>query len=267
MMCWIQSCRKFMKRISKARVDAYAAQSAFYIIMAFIPFVMLLLTLIQYTAITEQDVMELLMMIFPASFQDYLRGLVEEIYVKSTALISGTAVAAVWACSRGVLAITNGLNSVNGIEETRNYLFRRMRSGLYVIFLLLALVMALVLFVFGNSVHDFIMDRITILRRFSGLVIGVKTALTLLSLTLILAAMYTFLPNKKQRFSSQLPGAAVAAVSWSLFSYAISIYLEWREAFPTIYGSLTTVVMIMLWLYFCMWLLFFGAILNVWLQE
>ena len=86
----IQEIRKFTKRLSKARVDAYAAQSTFYLIIGFIPFIMLLLTLIQYTTITEQDVMEFLMQIFPRSFQEYLLSFVEEIYVKSTALLSGT---------------------------------------------------------------------------------------------------------------------------------------------------------------------------------
>ena len=72
MMRWIQEIRALSKRISKARVDAYAAQSAFYLIMGFIPFIMLLLTLLQYTTVTKTDAMELLMQIFPVSFQGFL---------------------------------------------------------------------------------------------------------------------------------------------------------------------------------------------------
>ena len=167
----IQEIRKFAKRVSRARVDAYAAQSAFYVIMGFIPFIMLLLTLIQYTAVTKEDVMEILLRVFPGSFQDFLMGIVSEIYVKSTTLISVSAVAAIWACSRGVLSLTNGLNSVNGIEETRNYLYRRIRSGVYVVILLLALVIAMVLFVFGNMLHDMLLENVRFLQKFSGLLI------------------------------------------------------------------------------------------------
>lgn len=99
--------------------------SRLYLIMGFIPFIMLLLTLLQYTTVTKTDAMELLMQIFPVSFQRFLEDIVSEIYVKSTTVMSLSVIAAVWACGRGVLAITNGLNSVNGLEETRNYLFRR----------------------------------------------------------------------------------------------------------------------------------------------
>lgn len=267
MIRWIQEIRALSKRISKARVDAYAAQSAFYLIMGFIPFVMLLLTLLQYTTVTKSDVMELLMQIFPVSFQGLLEDIVSEIYVKSTTVISISVIAAVWACGRGVLAITNGLNSVNGLEETRNYIFRRIRSGFYVVVLVLSIVLSLVLFVFGNAVHDALIDRLAFLRKFSGMLIWVRTAGTVIALSLLMAAMYTFLPNQPRKFRSQLPGAAVTALSWSLFSYAFSIYLELRPDSMSIYGSLTTVVMLMLWLYFCMWLIFFGAMLNVVIEE
>ena len=82
--------------------------------------------------------------------------------------MSLSVIAAVWACGRGVLAITNGLNSVNGLEETRNYLFRRIRSGFYVVILVLSIVLALVLFVFGNAVHDVLIDRLTSCESFRG---------------------------------------------------------------------------------------------------
>lgn len=101
MMRWIQEIRALSKRISKARVDAYAAQSAFYLIMGFIPFIMLLLTLLQYTTVTKTDAMELLMQIFPVSFQGFLEDIVSEIYVKSTTVMSISVIAAVWACGEG----------------------------------------------------------------------------------------------------------------------------------------------------------------------
>ena len=62
LVCWLL---RFMDKSSEDRVDAYSAQSAFFIIMGFIPFVMLLLILLQYTPMTKEDVMTLLKVIFP----------------------------------------------------------------------------------------------------------------------------------------------------------------------------------------------------------
>jgi membrane protein len=76
------------------------------------------------------------------------------------------------------------------------------------------------------------------------------------------------LPNGRQPFFAQLPGAMAAALSWSVFSYGFSIYLTYApQGMSAIYGSLTTAVIIMLWLYFCMWLLFLGAEINDYLQR
>ena len=79
--------------------------------------------------------------------------------------------------------------------------------------------------------------------------------------------MYTMLPNKRRDFRKQIPGAAATSISWSLFSYGFSIYLTYAHGMSADYGSLTTVVIVMLWLYFCMWLLFLGAEINEYLNN
>jgi len=254
--------RMFMTKMKRNRVDAYAAQSAFFIIMGFIPFVMLLLTLLQYTPLTPEDMMEMLMGAVPESLKGMVADTVHSVFNTSTALLSGTAIAAIWACGRAVLAITKGLNSIYGIEETRNYVLMRMRSSFYILVMLVALVLTLGLLVFGNQIHGILIRRVPIFRNVSDLIISVRTVGTLVMLTLLFAAMYTMLPNGHRHFFTQIPGAAASAVSWSVFSYGFSIYLTYANGMSAVYGSLTTVVMIMLWLYTCMWLLFLGAEIN-----
>lgn len=67
------------------------------------------------------------------------------------------------------------------------------------------------------------------------------------------------LPNRKATIKSQLPGAMITAVAWSLFSYFFSIYFEVSSNFTRTYGNLAAVLMVMLWLYVCMNLLLYGA--------
>lgn len=261
---WITA---FLNKMKKDRVDAYSAQSAFYIIMGFIPFVMLMLTMLQYTALTQEDLMNLLMSILPQSFMELVNTVVSSLYTKSTGLISGTVIAAIWACGRSVLAITNGLNSIHGLMETRNYIFMRIRSAIYILALMIAIILSMALLVFGNQFHDFLLAHIPLLERVSGLLISIRTIATIMVLTVIFTAMYIVLPNEKRRFFTQIPGAVFAALSWCVFSYVFSLYLKYSRNMASIYGGLTTVVMVMLWLYFCMWLLFLGAEINCYLEE
>lgn len=261
-------CWKFSRRVSRDRVDAYAAQSAFFIIMGFIPFLMMLLSMLQYTPLTSPQVMEMIMDFMPESFRDYLQGIVSELFTRSTAILSGTAIAAVWAAGRAVLAMTKGLNSVYHIDETRNYFYMRLRSAFYIVFFMIALILAMVLLVFGNKIQEALLSNVPFLQQFSGFIISVRTVVTLVILALLFWGMYVLLPNRRHvQVLSQLPGAIVTAFTWSIFSYGFSIYFEMVGQMSRIYGSLTTVIMIMLWLYFCMWLLFIGAEINVYLED
>lgn len=258
--------RKFVIRMRRDKVDAFAAQSALFIIMGFFPFFMLLLTLIQYTPLTSDMVLNLMMEVLPVSFYDVIVGIVEELFNSSTAILSGTVIAALWATGRSILAITNGLNSVRGVQESRNYLYMRLRCGIYIIFILVAIILATILLLFGNRIQALVLDYVPFLQKFTGLIIGVRAVLSIFILSLVFLTMYCALPNCKVKIVRQIPGAVFTAAAWSIFSYGFSIYFDLAGRFSGIYGSLTTVVMIMLWLYFCMWLLFVGAEVNCYLE-
>lgn len=257
---------RFLKKMKKDRVDAFAAQSALFIILGFFPFLMLLLTLIQYTPLTSDMVMDLMMELLPVSFYDVIAGFVQELFNSSTAILSGTVIAALWAAGRSILAITNGLNSVRGVRESRNYFYMRLRSVIYILFMLVAIILATILLLFGNLIQGTLLGYFPFLKKFTALIIGVRAIVAILMLSLVFLALYCALPNCRIKVLRQVPGAVFAAASWSIYSYGFSIYFNYAGRFSSIYGSLTTVVMIMLWLYFCMWLLFAGAEVNCYLE-
>ncbi len=263
---YIRIFSRFMGKMKKDRIDAFAAQSALFIIMSFFPFAMLVLTLIQYTPISADMVLELMMEALPPSFYDVIVGIVKELFTSSTVLLSGTVIAALWATGRSIIAITNGLNSVRGVQESRNYFYMRLRSGIYILFLVVAILLAVILLLFGNLIQGKILDYIPVLQKFTGMIIGVRAVISILILSLVFLSMYCALPNCRVNIICQIPGAVFAAAAWSICSYGFSIYFDLAGSFSSVYGSLTTVVMIMLWLYFCMWLLFAGAEVNCYLE-
>ena len=85
-------------------------------------------------------------------------------------------------------------------------------------------------------------------------------------LTLFFAVVFTALPNCKLSFKSQLPGAAICSVAWYVFSFGLSVYVDYFNGF-SMYGSLTTIALIMLWLYFCMYIMMMSAEVNVVFNE
>jgi len=74
--------------------------------------------------------------------------------------------------------------------------------------------------------------------------------------------MYMVLPSGQNRFLDALPGALLASSGWLVFSDLYSIYVTNFAHLSNVYGSVYAVALSMLWLYFCMDIVFYGGVLN-----
>lgn len=253
----------FANKCKKDNISAYAAQSAFFIMLSIIPFLMLFISLVQYTPVSEGMILTLVDRTMPDYLAPFLVSVIHEIYTKGVGLISATAIAAIWASAKGIQYLSNGLNAVYDIMETRNYFRLRLRAILYTLVFLVALVMSLVLLVFGNTIQEFLVNYIPIVAKLTKGVIALRSLIMMVVFILFFAILFKMLPNRKATIRSQLPGSVLCAVAWSVFSFGLSIYLDYFNGL-SMYGSLTTIALLMLWLYFCMYILLVcGEINNV----
>ncbi|MEI3210902.1 MAG: YihY/virulence factor BrkB family protein [Lachnospiraceae bacterium] len=132
---------------------------------------------------------------------------------------------------------------------------------LYTILTLILMLVSLIVMVFGNTLVSIIEGQIPQTSYLFDLLMNFRLLFTWCILTLFIALMYTYVPGGKYGFKMQLPGAAVAAVGWSVITFVFSIYVDEFNGFSA-YGSLTTIIVLMLWLYACMYLVMTGAFLN-----
>ena len=173
-----------------------------------------------------------------------------------------TAIIAIWSAAKGVQYMTDGLNSCNDLDETRNWVILRLWAVVYTVIFLIAIIFILVVLVFGNSLKQLATEYLPILTHLAKLISTFRGLIMLAILILFFDVIFTKLPNKKLTFKSQLPGAVICAVAWYVFSFGVSIYVDYFNGF-SMYGSLTTIALIMLWLYFCMYIMMMCAEVNV----
>lgn len=249
--------------IAADHVGAYAAQSAYFFMLCLIPIILLLITMVQYTPVTKADVMTAVIQVFPASVENLITSIVNQVYNQSMGIIPVTIIVALWSAGKGVLAMASGLNCIYSCRETRNYIVLRIRSTVYTLLFIAVIILLLVLSVFGNTLNLFIARHIPLLKRPADWLIETRAVITPTVLVIFSLMLYKFLPNRRGRFRDQLPGAMFAAVGWMVISWVFSIYLDVFRGFSSMYGSLTTIVLIMLWMYFCMYCILLGAEMNV----
>lgn len=259
--------KKQMDRIAGHHVGAYASQSAFFLVLSLIPIILLFMTLIQYTPLTKAELIEAVYEFFPKTIRGTIVVIVNQVYAQSLSIIPVTALVAFWSAGRGVLAITNGLNAIHDEVETRNYIFLRIRAAFYTILIILAMVIALVVLGFGNSISFLVTEYIPGFQKVTDFIIEIRAVASLAIFVIFTALLYKYLPNHKARLKYQLPGALFTSFGWMLASFVFSVYLDIFKGFSTMYGSLTTIVLIMLWLYFCMYILLLGGEINLFVDE
>ena len=268
--------KRLLKKVGKAvgslvndimedSVSAYSAQAAFFIIISAFPMIMLLLTMLRFLPYFSGGVPLIRISFLPDDVNAFVQTMLQEIIDNSSnTVISISAITALWSSSTGIYSIMLGLTAAYSIKETRGYIRMRSLAILYTFVFLIMIIAALGVLVFGNSIYHalinylpFAADHVAIISK------GIRWLLGFGVLVLFFEISYIAVPDRKSTVMEELPGALVSAVGWVGFSYLYAFYIEHFGNYANVYGSLTAVVLLMLWLYFCMFIMLVGAEINV----
>lgn len=258
-----ESLFTYLTNVMKHHVGAYAAQSAYFFMLALIPMLLLLTTMIQLTGLPATVVIEEIITVFPKTVTGLVTSIINQVYRHSSTIIPVTILVALWSAGKGVMALTGGLNLVYSKEETRNYFFVRIRATIYTVLFILVILIMLILSVFGNTLRNFIVLHAPFMEKAINQILELRTTLTPAVTFLFSLLIFKFLPNRKAKLRHDMPGAVFTSLGWFLISYFYSVYLSIFKGFANMYGTLTTIILLMLWMYFCMYCVLLGAELNV----
>ncbi len=252
---------------ARFRVGLYAAHACYFIVLSLFPSLILILGLLRNAGLEVQSLLSVLEGFVPEVLFPAVQKTVRGAYQNTTGtVLSISALGALWSASRGIYGLVIGLNAIYGVKESRGYFYTRAVSAGYMFAFLALLLLTLLLNVFGTAIlQAFPMD--TPFFQFLDDVIGLRFLLLLLLQTGLFTAMYMALPNESVRFTDALPGAVLAAFGWLVFSKLYSFYVEHFSGYAGIYDSVYSVVISMLWLYFCISIVFYGGVLNHFIKK
>ncbi|MBO5797699.1 MAG: YihY/virulence factor BrkB family protein [Clostridia bacterium] len=260
--------RDFARRNQANAVEAYAAQGALFVVISFFPSAILLLALLPHLPFSEAQIADVFVQIIPDAIADFAQSILQELYIApSIPLLSVSAALALWSASKGSVALMRGLYRIYGIHPTRGYVFLRLVASAYVLIFFVLLVLILVFLGFGGVLFDWLAGWIPGLLTSPLLRWGLPFLVSYAVLFLLFWLLYVGIPRRKHHPLREMPGALVAAGGWVGFSSLYSFYLDNIGRVSFYYGSLSLVMFSLLWLYFCMYIFFVGAEINVWLVE
>lgn len=259
---------RLSRSISQLHIGVHAANASYFLILSVFPLLVLLISILRYTPLDIHSLISLLEGVLPAALLPKAEQLILNTYQSTSKAVVGlSAVTALWSASRGIHGLLTGLNAIYGAAEDRGYLRTRLISVFYTFLFILVLLLTLVLHVFGTALVELLQSStLPLLRLLTG-IIDLRFFLLLFIQTALFTAMFMTFPNRRNSFGSSLPGALLSAIGWTVFSQLFSLYVEHFPNYANIYGSVYAVALSMLWLYFCILIVFYGGVLNRLLME
>jgi len=261
---FIRLARSVAQSIKGAQISLYAAQAAYFALFSAIPMLILLFAVLGMLVDgMPQKIAEVLCRYYPDAGSVITEGAVARFLDAGAMAVPTSALVILWSASRGVRAIGEGISGIYGsLFGQKNLLWRYAYSLLYTLILLAALILSFGTVAFGKRAA-LLLGRLFPkgLAVFSSLV-GWRWLIASVLLTAFFALLYRLMGGREVPFSRHLPGALFAGVGWVIYSLLFSLYLRCFSNWHSIYGSLSVLLILMLWMYGCMYMLMLGALLN-----
>ncbi|MBQ3277081.1 MAG: YihY/virulence factor BrkB family protein [Oscillospiraceae bacterium] len=257
----IDSIQKNTDFISRWQLAASASSTAFWFFLSLVPIVMLITSILPYTSLTEEQVLTAVTPVFPASFNALIRVILADVFASSLGVLSVSVLATVWSSGRGFASLIRGLELVYEQKHRSGFLPRRARGVIYTLCMVLAMVLSIVLGGFGRQIIRLTERYLPGIRPVIAFLLHFRFVLVIALLTLFFCGIYRWATNVRPRFRELFPGALLAAGGWCLFTWLFSALVAATGSYGT-YGNLASVVAVMLWLYYCQYILLMGACFN-----
>lgn len=264
----LQPVITLLQRYMALDMTVYAGHATLFLLTAFFPLLMWLLVVVNtLPGFTIEGVVELFFRFLPAvpAIQDTVTSLIASMNENSNTFVASLAViTTLVSASSGMAAIQKGLQKLT--PGSRRTMLDRLWAVVYTFAFLWLLLIVLfcqnlrpllhwALSLVPHLSQNWLFAKLRSLMSFSAL-----AAFGLSILTFVL--IYTFVPGGRRRMRDQLPGALFTAIFWTVFSAIFTYYIRTSWKLSYIYGSLTAIILVILWLNININVMFLGAGLN-----
>ena len=255
-LSWVELGKRVWGEIQEDNVFGRAAELSYYFLLALFPLLIFITSVIGMVlgsgTGTRHTLFNYLGRIMPPSaFQLLDKTMWEVSTASSGGKLSFGILAALWAASNGLTAITATLNTAYDLEESRPWWKQRLTAIVLTMALSILIILALVLVVAGEHIAEWLGSIYGFGPVFTITWKIVQWPVVLGCIILAFALIYYFAPDfREQSWQWLTPGAAIGVALWLLVSIAFRVYLNFFDSYSATYGSLGAVIILMLWLYF-----------------
>ena len=267
------SLKQLVKRINQDNIFGRAAQLSYYFLLALFPLLLFLINILGYLAqqgtAFRDKLLVYLAALMPASAFLLVHNTLDEVSAASgTGKLSFGLLAALWAASNGMGAISDTLNIAYNVKERRSWWKVRLISVALTVALAILILAALAIVLYGGTIGEALATRYGFGNLFTTVWKIVQWPIALLFVLTTFNLVYNFAPDIPAHARRWItPGAFVGVGLWLAVSFGFRLYLGFFDSYSVTYGSLGAVIILMLWFYLSGVAILIGGEVNGELQQ
>jgi membrane protein len=250
-------------------MTTYASALSYQIFFSIFPFIIFLVALLGFLQLTSffDWLRNQAQIVLPAQVMPQFNEVINGLQDQKPGLLSFGVVVALWTASAAIRATMNALNVAYDVKEGRPAWKLYPLSILYTLGLAALATLAAVFMVVGPQAIQWVAHYIGLEQLFVTLWAWLRWPVALLLLTLIVAIVYYVAPDVEQDFRFITPGAALAVVVWVAASVAFNYYVSNFGDYDATYGSIGTIIVLLLYFFISAAVMLFGAELNAVIEH
>lgn len=259
---------EFFSGMGSRKLTTYSSSCAYYLFMSLVPVIMLLVSVLQYTPLTRDVVLEAVADYVPDSLYEIVYFIVTSIYNGGRVALTVSILLTIWSASACMKALLRGMDSVYDAERKEDYIRFSLRACFYMIIFVVILMLSFFVMVYGGKILDYIEDSMPVNHSLDFLFTLAKYlrfVIILALLALVFCLLYKWMPARRLKFRRQLPGAVFSSVAWAAFSFIFSFYVSLSDRFGA-YGYIGTIMVAMIWIFYCFYFLLLGGFINHYIE-
>jgi membrane protein len=241
--------------IGKDRILGRSAELAYYFLLALFPLLLFLTSVIGIVIGSgsglRHSLFNYLAEVLPGSASQLVDSTMLEVSTASSGgKMSFGILAALWAASNGMGAISDSLNAAYKVEESRPWWKQRLMAVGLTVVLAILIISALILVLYGGRIANWLALTYGFGSFFTIGWAVIQWPIVLIFLLLGCSVIYYWGPDvKDQDWKWVTPGSVVAVVIWLLVSLGFRLYLHYFDSYSATYGSMGAVIVLMIWFY------------------
>lgn len=252
---WKTLATRVWGELYEGELLTHSAALSFYFLFALIPLLVFLVTLLGFFVEggtqLRASLFAYLARIVPVSAFVLISTTLDEIGTSASGFRLWVGlITALWLASSGVAALSDSLNAMYGVRESRPWWKKRAWALGLTAALVILIMSALVLVVYGGDIGETVAARIGQGTLFTTVWTTLQVPVAVLFVLLAFALIYYFAPDLyEQKWYWITPGSLLGVILWLIVSGILRTYLHFWNAYSVTYGSLGAVIILMLWFY------------------